>query len=206
MEIEHIQHIIEAALLTAGEPLNLKRLQGLFTEQEITHNDIAKALEQLSQQLEHRGIELVEVANGFRLQSKSQYQPWIARLWEQKPRSYSRGFLETLALIAYRQPVTRGEIEDVRGVAVSSHIIQTLINRDWIRILGYRDVPGKPAMFGTTKEFLDYFNLKSLQDLPSLAEIKDIETLMPELDFESKASDAHSQNTQNSDDTATTEK
>ncbi len=186
MEVKQIKNIIEAALLAAGEPLTINRLQHLFSEQELTHTDIAKAIEQLGKDLTDRGIELVEVANGFRLQTKTILQPWIAKLWEEKPKKYSRALLETIALIAYRQPVTRGEIEDVRGVAVSSHIIRTLMDRDWIRVLGYRDVPGKPAMFGTTKEFLDYFNMKSLQDLPTLAEIKDIETIMPELDFDGK--------------------
>jgi segregation and condensation protein B len=186
MEIKQIKNIIEAALLAAGEPVTIKRLQSLFAEQELTHNDIAKAIEQLSEDFQDRGIELVEVANGFRLQTKTILQPWISKLWEEKPKKYSRALLETLALIAYRQPVTRGEIEDVRGVAVSSYIIRTLMDREWIRVLGYRDVPGKPAMFGTTKEFLDYFNMKSLQDLPTLAEIKDIETIIPELDLESK--------------------
>ena len=183
MEIKQIKNIIEAALLAAGEPVTIKRLQSIFSEQELTHNDIAKALEQLGHDFEDRGIELIEVASGFRLQTKTILQPWISKLWEEKPKKYSRALLETIALIAYRQPVTRGEIEDVRGVAVSSYIIRTLMDRDWIRVLGYRDVPGKPAMFGTTKEFLDYFNMKSLQDLPTLAEIKDIETIMPELDF-----------------------
>lgn len=186
MEIKQIKNIVEAALLAAGEPVTIKRLQSLFIEQELTHNDIAKSLEQLNIEFEDRGIELVEVANGFRLQTKTILQPWISKLWEEKPKKYTRALLETLALIAYRQPVTRGEIEDVRGVAVSSYIIRTLMDREWIRILGYRDVPGKPAMFGTTKEFLDYFNMKSLQDLPTLAEIKDIETIMPELDLEQK--------------------
>jgi len=186
MEIKQIKNIIEAALLAAGEPVTIKRLQKLFSEQELTHTDIAKAIEELSEDFEDRGIELIEVSSGFRLQTKTILQPWISRLWEEKPKKYSRALLETLALIAYRQPVTRGEIEDVRGVAVSSYIIRTLMDRDWIRVLGYRDVPGKPAMFGTTKEFLDYFNLKSLQELPTLAEIKDIETLIPELDLEPK--------------------
>lgn len=185
MELKHIKNIIEAALLAAGEPVSIKMLKNIFTEQELTHNDIAKALEQLQHDYEDRGIELKEVANGFRLQTKTTVQPWISKLWQEKPKKYSRALLETLALIAYKQPVTRGEIEDVRGVAVSSYIIHTLMDRDWIRVLGYRDVPGKPAMFGTTKEFLDYFNMKSLQELPTLAEIKDLETLIPELDLES---------------------
>ncbi|VAW33763.1 Segregation and condensation protein B [hydrothermal vent metagenome] len=186
MEIKQIKNIIEAALLAAGEPVTIKRLLNLFSEHELTHNDIAQALEQLGQDFTDRGIELIEVANGFRLQTKTVLQPWITRLWEEKPKKYSRALLETLALIAYRQPVTRGEIEDVRGVAVSSYIIRTLMDREWIQVLGYRDVPGKPAMFGTTGEFLDYFNMKSLQDLPTLAEIKDIEVLIPELNLEPK--------------------
>ncbi|MCF6288890.1 MAG: SMC-Scp complex subunit ScpB [Proteobacteria bacterium] len=179
-----IKNIIEAVLLAAGEPISIKRLQSIFAEQELHHNDIAQALTQLGQEFTSRGVELKEVANGFRLQTKEPYQPWIAKLWAEKPKKYSRALLETLALIAYRQPVTRGEIEDVRGVAVSSYIIRTLMDREWIRILGYRDVPGKPAMFGTSKEFLDYFNLKSLADLPTLAAIKDLDTIMPELDLE----------------------
>lgn len=197
MEIKQIKNIIEAALLAAGEPVTIKRLLNLFSEQELTHNDIAKAVEQLTLDFKDRGIELIEVANGFRLQTKTTLQPWISKLWEEKPKKYSRALLETIALIAYRQPVTRGEIEDVRGVAVSSYIIRTLMDREWIRVLGYRDVPGKPAMFGTTKEFLDYFNMKSLQDLPTLAEIKDIETIMPELNL--------GQNTSTSDNNKVTE-
>jgi segregation and condensation protein B len=186
MEVKQIKNIIEAVLLAAGEPVTIKRLQNILSESELTHNDIAKALENLAKDFEDRGIELKEVASGFRLQTKQALQPWITKLWEEKPKKYTRALLETIALIAYRQPVTRGEIEEVRGVAVSSYIIRTLMDRDWIRVLGYRDVPGKPAMFGTTKEFLDYFNMKSLQDLPTLAEIKDIETIMPELDLEPK--------------------
>jgi segregation and condensation protein B len=193
MEIKQIKNIIEAALLAAGEPVTIKKLQSLFIEQELTHNDIAKAIEQLINDFKDRGIELVEVASGFRLQTKTILQPWISKLWEEKPKKYSRALLETMALIAYRQPVTRGEIEDVRGVAVSSYIIRTLLDREWIRVLGYRDVPGKPAMFGTTKEFLDYFNMKSLQDLPTLAEIKDLETIIPELDLEPKIPPSNNQ-------------
>ena len=195
MDIKQIKNIIEAALLAAGEPVTIKKLQSLFIEQELTHNDIAKAIEDLINDFKDRGIELVEVANGFRLQTKTILQPWISKLWEEKPKKYSRALLETLALIAYRQPVTRSEIEDVRGVAVSSYIIRTLMDREWIRVLGYRDVPGKPAMFGTSKEFLDYFNMKSLQDLPTLAEIKDLETLIPELDLEPKIAPSNKQDT-----------
>jgi len=186
VENKQIKNIIEAVLLAAGEPVTIKRLQSILAETELTHNDIAKALENLAKDFNDRGIELKEVASGFRLQTKQNLQPWITKLWEEKPKKYTRALLETIALIAYRQPVTRGEIEDVRGVAVSSYIIRTLMDRDWIRVLGYRDVPGKPAMFGTTKEFLDYFDMKSLEDLPTLAEIKDIKTIMPELDLEPK--------------------
>ena len=189
METQQIKNIIEAILLAAGEPVTIKRLQKIFSESELNHNDIAKALEQLAQDFQERGIELKEVASGFRIQTKATIQPWVAKLWEEKPKKYSRALLETIAIIAYRQPVTRGEIEDIRGVAVSSYIVRTLLDRDWIRVLGYRDVPGKPAMFGTTKEFLDYFDLKSLQDLPTLAEIKDMEDFMPELKLEGSAKD-----------------
>ena len=131
-----------------------------------------------------RGLELKEVASGFRIQVREDTNPWVARLWEERPQRYSRALLETLALIAYRQPITRGDIEEVRGVSVRTNIIRTLQEREWIRVVGHRDVPGKPALFGTTKAFLDYFNLSSLDDLPSLAEIKDMETIEPELDFE----------------------
>ncbi len=189
METGQIKNIIEAVLLAAGEPVTIKRLQTIFSESELNHNDIAKALQQLSEDYENRGIELKEVASGFRIQTKQTIQAWVAKLWQEKPKKYTRALLETIALIAYRQPVTRGEIEDVRGVAVSSYIIRTLLDRDWIRVLGYRDVPGKPAMFGTTKEFLDYFNLKSLQDLPTLAEIKDVDDFIPQLNLVASAND-----------------
>ena len=183
MEIKQVKNIIEAALLVSDEPLGHNQLLHLFQEEELAKTDIANALETLQEDYAERGIELKKLASGYQLQSRAQMQPWLSRLWQQKPRPYSRAFLETLALIAYRQPITRGEIEDIRGVAVSSKIIQSLMEREWIRILGYRDAPGKPAMLGTTKTFLDYFGLSSLEELPSLAEIKDIETLEPELDF-----------------------
>lgn len=138
-------------------------------------------------------MELQEVASGFRLQVRKALQPWVARLWTEKPQKYSRAMLETLSLIAYRQPITRGEIESVRGVSLSSNIIRSLQEREWVRIVGHRDVPGKPALFGTTKVFLDYFDLKSLDELPTLAEIKDMESLEPELAFEGKNADADDQ-------------
>jgi segregation and condensation protein B len=181
-----IRNIVEAALLAAGEPLSLAQLTALFPEEEDAPEPAAlsRALEQLETECEDRGIELRKVASGYRLQVKAAYQEWVSRLWSERPKRYTRALLETLALVAYRQPITRGEIEDVRGVSLSSNIIRTLQERDWIRVVGHRDVPGKPALFGTTRAFLDYFNLESLDELPTLAEIKDMETLEPELEFE----------------------
>lgn len=180
-----LKHIIEALLLAAGSPLSLSQLVSLFESHEAYSSDaIGKALEALSSDFSDRGIELVEVASGFRLQTRKELIPWVSRLWEERPQRYSRALLETLALIAYRQPITRGEIEEVRGVSVRSNIIRTLQEREWVRVVGHRDVPGKPALFGTTRAFLDYFNLLSLDELPTLAEIKDMESLEPELDFD----------------------
>ncbi len=183
MEITQVKNIIEAALMAFDEPMSMKNLVNLFPEEELTSNDINQALNELEQDYQDRGIELKRLSKGYRLQTRESIQPWLQNMWEQKPRKLSRALLETLALIAYRQPITRGEIEDIRGVAVSSKIIHYMMDKEWIRILGYRDVPGKPAMLGTTKSFLDYFNLNSLQDLPSLSEIKDIDTLEQELQF-----------------------
>jgi segregation and condensation protein B len=183
MEIKELKNTVEAALLAFDEPLSINELLQLFPEQEVTSNDINDAINALEEDYQDRGIELKRLANGYRLQTKQKIQPWLQNLQQQRPKKLSRALLETLALIAYRQPITRGEIEDIRGVAVSSKIIHYLMDRDWIRILGYRDVPGKPAMLGTTKVFLDYFNLSSLQELPSLSEIKDFETLEQELSF-----------------------
>ena len=180
-----LKHIIEALLLAAGGPLSLDQLSSLLEADKAWNRaDISQALNELSADLSVRGIEVVEVASGFRLQTRAELLPWISRLWEERPQRYSRALLETLALIAYRQPITRGEIEEVRGVSVRSNIIRTLQEREWIRVVGHRDVPGKPALFGTTRAFLDYFNLASLDELPSLAEIRDMDTLEPELDFE----------------------
>jgi len=176
--------ILEAVLLAADEPLEPAALALVFEESERPSDaDIGKALADLESDYAERGLELKKVARGYRIQVREEVNPWVARLWEERPQRYSRALLETLALIAYRQPITRGEIEEVRGVAVRSNIIRTLQEREWIRVVGYRDVPGKPALFGTTKAFLDYFNLASLDDLPSLAEIKDMETFEPELDL-----------------------
>jgi segregation and condensation protein B len=184
-EGQQLKHILEAALLAADEPLSQARLAGLFPEDERPSNaDIGMALEAIAESCADRGVELKEVASGFRLQVKTDLQPWVARLWTDKPQKYSRAMLETLSLIAYRQPITRGEIESVRGVSLSSNIIRSLQEREWIRIVGHRDVPGKPALFGTTRAFLDYFDLASLDELPTLAEIKDMDTLEPELELD----------------------
>ena len=182
---EQLQQILEAALLAAGEPLSLAQLAALFVDEERPPNgEISRALEQLRIDCTDRGVELKKVASGYRLQVKQELNEWVSRLWKERPQRYSRALLETMALIAYRQPITRGEIESVRGVAVSSSIIRTLQERDWIRVVGHRDVPGKPALFGTTRTFLDSFNLQNLDDLPTLAEIRDMENLEPELDLD----------------------
>lgn len=183
MELSQVKNIIEAALMAFDEPMSMKSLVAMFPDEEITANDINQVLNELESDYQGRGIELKKLSKGFRLQTREAVQPWLQNMWEQKPKKLSRALLETLALIAYRQPITRGEIEDIRGVAVSSKIIHYMMDKEWIRILGYRDVPGKPAMLGTTQTFLNYFNLNSLQQLPSLAEIKDFETLEQELDF-----------------------
>jgi len=177
--------ILEAVLLAAGEPLNLAALMAVFGEEEKpSETEICKALEELGDDYSERGLELKEVASGFRIQAREEVNAWVSRLWEERPQRYSRALLETLALIAYRQPITRGDIEEVRGVSVSTNIIRTLQEREWIRVVGHRDIPGKPALFGTTRAFLDYFNLASLDDLPSLAEIKDMDSIEPELELE----------------------
>ena len=185
-----LKSILEALLLASGEPLSLETLANVFTDEERPSNaEISKALDALSDDYAERGLELKEVASGFRIQVREDANPWIARLWEERPQRYSRALLETLALIAYRQPITRGDIEEVRGVSVRTNIIRTLQEREWIRVVGHRDVPGKPALFGTTRVFLDYFNLASLDNLPSLAEIKDMGSIEPELELENTESD-----------------
>jgi len=180
-----LKNILEALLLASGEPLSLATIASVFSDEERPGNaEIGKALQELAADYEERGLELKEVANGFRLQVRQEVNPWVSRLREERPQRYSRALLETLALIAYRQPITRGDIEEVRGVSVRTNIIRTLQEREWIRVIGHRDVPGKPALFGTTRVFLDYFNLKSLDDLPSLAEIMDMGSLEPELELD----------------------
>ncbi|MGH8377049.1 MAG: SMC-Scp complex subunit ScpB, partial [Pseudomonas sp.] len=168
----------------SGKPQSLESLFELFEEGERPEPPVfKKALTILAKSCDGRAFELKEVASGYRLQIREKFAPWVGRLWEERPQRYSRAMLETMALIAYRQPITRGEIEDVRGVAVNSNIVKTLMEREWIRIVGYRDVPGKPAMFATTKAFLDHFNLKNLDDLPPLAELRELEP-DPVLDFD----------------------
>ena len=192
-EPRELASLLEAFLLASGKPQSLERLYELFEEGERPEPSVfKKALELLRKSCDGRAFELKEVASGYRLQIREKYSPWVGRLWEERPQRYSRAMLETMALIAYRQPITRGEIEDVRGVAVNSHIVKTLLEREWIRVVGYRDVPGKPAMFATTKGFLDHFNLKSLDELPPLAELRELEP-DPILDFDDAPVPAHLQ-------------
>lgn len=169
-----LERILEAALQAAGKPLSLERLRELFDEDQAPSlEQLRAALARLAQDCAGRSVELQEVASGWRLQVCNAYAPWVGRLWEERPQRYSRALLETLALIAYRQPITRGEIEEVRGVAVSSQIMRTLVDREWVRIVGHREVPGRPAMYATTRQFLDYFNLRSLAELPPLAALRE---------------------------------
>jgi len=184
MSEARIKHVIEAVLLASGKPLTLEQLLGVFGDGEKPERDqLRQAIVTLQEDYADRGVELVQVASGYRIQVKQAMEPWVSRLTEEKPARYSRALLETLALIAYRQPITRGEIEDIRGVSVSSSIMKTLQEREWVRIVGHRDVPGRPAMYGTTRQFLDYFNLKGLDDLPTLMELRDIDTINAELEL-----------------------
>jgi len=184
-EQSQLKRILEGALLAAGEPLSLERLGQLFLDIERpTNAELRTALNELVTDFEGRGFELKEVASGWRFQVRDDLSEWVGRLWEEKPTRYSRALLETLSLVAYRQPVTRGEIEEVRGVSVSSNIIRTLLEREWVRVVGHRDVPGRPAMYATTKTFLDYFNLKTLDELPALSEIRDLDKINAELALE----------------------
>lgn len=179
---EDVKHILEAGLFAAGTALSVAQLGALFIDHERPHRRIIRSLvAELIAKYSGGGLELVEVASGWRFQTRSDLGVWVSRLWEEKPQRYSRALLETLALIAYRQPITRGEIEDVRGVSVSSSIIKTLQEREWVRVVGHRDVPGRPAMYATTRQFLDHFGLTSLDQLPSLGEIRDLDDLAPEL-------------------------
>ncbi|HUD40434.1 MAG TPA: SMC-Scp complex subunit ScpB [Dokdonella sp.] len=181
-EPDTLKRIVEAALLAASNPLSLVQLAALFPEGEAPgHDALARTIEALQADCAERGVELIEVSSGFRYQVRQDVHPWISRLWTERPARYTRALLETLALIAYRQPITRAEIEQIRGVAVSSNIVRTLEEREWIRVVGHRDVPGRPALFGTTRGFLDYFNLKSLDELPPLSDLHDIDELDPQL-------------------------
>lgn len=185
MDQHLINRIIEASLLAANQPLTVAALQALFPlDEPAPEGGVERALEALQAACSERGVELVEVASGWRYQVAADVHPWVARLWTERQAKYTRATLETLALIAYRQPVTRGEIEQVRGVAVSSNIIKALEEREWIRVVGHRDIPGRPELLGTTRTFLDYFGLKRLDDLPPLSELKDFGELDPQLRFD----------------------
>ncbi len=194
MNDKELISIIEALIMTSSRPLSVDKILDLFTTMSDmsdrtnpvdipSKNKLFSLLSQLENLYQDKSFELKEVSSGFRIQIKSQYVPWVSKLREEKPQKYSRALLETLALIAYRQPVTRGDIENIRGVSVSSQIIRNLVDREWIRIIGHRDVPGKPAMYATTRQFLDYFSLKQLDELPALCELMDIEKINPELNF-----------------------
>jgi segregation and condensation protein B len=181
--LRKIQAITEAALLASGKPMSLDQLRDLFDESERPARQVMEhVMVLLDSSCEGRGFELKKVASGYRLQIREAYAHWVGRLFEEKPQRYSRALLETLALIAYRQPITRGEIEDIRGVTVSSNIVRTLQEREWVRVVGHRDVPGRPAMYATTRQFLDYFNLQGLDELPPLSEIRDLEEIGREIE------------------------
>jgi len=188
MQIEKLKTILEALFAASDKPLSVNQLFEFFVGdiEQPGKDEIRQAIQQLTEKYEGSGFELKQVASGFRFQVRPDFETWVVRLWEQKPPRYSRALMETLALIAYRQPITRGEIEDIRGVSVSTNIIRTLEERDWVKSLGHKEVPGRPTLYGTTSAFLDYFNLKSLNQLPTLAEIRDIDQFNPEFSFEEK--------------------
>ena len=178
-----VKMIVEGLLLAAGRPLSLDNIAQVFNEDEKPDKEeLTAVMQSITEDCDDRGFELKEVASGYRFQVKQDLSEWVAKLWEERPPRYTRALLETLALIAYRQPITRGDIEEIRGVGVRSNIIRTLLEREWFRIVGHRDVPGRPAMFATTKQFLDYFNMKNLQELPPLAEVKELDRGRPEFD------------------------
>ena len=185
MKDDQLKQIIEAALMAADTALNIDRMLQLFEhdENKPTRDQIKNVIKKLQDECEGRGVELKKIASGFRYQTRTDVQPWVARLWQEKPPRYTRALLETLSLIVYRQPITRGEIEEVRGVSVSSSIIKTLLEREWIKVIGHKEVPGRPALYGSTKKFLDYFNLKTLNELPTLADLTDLDQEHPELDL-----------------------
>jgi segregation and condensation protein B len=182
MNDHYVKNVLEAALLAAGRPLSMDELVSVFDERDGSNaEEVRAALAALTAEYETRGLELLEVASGYRIQIRAAVAQPVSRLWQERPAKYSRALLETLALVAYRQPITRGEIEQIRGVAVNPNIIKTLLERSWIRVVGHRDVPGKPELLGTTREFLDYFSLKKLDDLPTLAQLKELEDLRVQL-------------------------
>ena len=191
MNETELKPILEALIMASSRPIPLDKLMEIFTEQERPDRKLVKsALDSLAEDYEGKSIELKEVSSGYRFQVRKEFAEWASRLWEEKPARYSRALLETLALIAYKQPITRGEIEKIRGVSVSVQIMKTLQEREWVSVVGHRDVPGKPAIYATTKEFLDYFNLKSLEELPPLAEIRDLDKIADELNLEMPEDDA----------------
>jgi segregation and condensation protein B len=182
MNDHYVKNVIEAALLAAGRPLTMDELISVFDERDGSNADeVRGAIAALTADYETRGLELLEVASGYRIQIRAAVAEPVSRLWQERPTKYSRALLETLALVAYRQPITRGEIEQIRGVTVNPNIIKTLLERSWIRVVGHRDVPGRPELLGTTREFLDYFSLKRLDDLPTLAQLKELEDLRVQL-------------------------
>jgi len=196
MDNNKLKNIIEAAITGSSQPLSVDRMEKLFEgdSDQPTRSQIKDVLKELTSDYEDRGIELTEISSGFRFQVRSDYSHWISRLWEERPARYSRALMETLALIAYQQPITRGEIEEVRGVVVSTSIIRTLLDREWVKVVGSRDVPGRPALYGTTRHFLDDFNLKSLSELPDLSEIRDIDAISAQLDLDMPKSGAPAEN------------
>ncbi len=192
MNETELKPILEALIMASSRPVSLDKLMEIFNEQERPDRKTVKsALDSLTADYESKSVELKEVSSGYRFQVRKEYAEWVSRLWEEKPARYSRALLETLALIAYKQPISRGEIEKIRGVSVSVQIMKTLQEREWVAVVGHRDVPGKPAIYATTKEFLDYFNLKSLEELPPLAEIRDLDKIAGELNLEMPEDDAN---------------
>ncbi len=189
MNNDKLKSILEALFAAADRPLSVNQIFDLFSGDidQPSKDEIRKAIDEIGGQYEDSGLELKQVASGFRFQVKPAYESWVSRLWDQKPPHYSRAMLETLALIAYRQPITRGEIEDIRGVSVSTNMIKTLLEREWVKPLGHKDVPGRPTLYGTTRSFLDYFNIKSLNELPTLSEISDLDRYTPEFSFVGKS-------------------
>jgi len=186
MDVKTLKPIIESLIMASARPISLERILSCFAEKEVPDKKIIRsALKLLAEDYAklNSSVELKEVSSGYRFQVRKEYSLWAAKLWEEKPARYSRALLETLSLVAYKQPISRGEIEKIRGVSVSTQIMKTLIEREWVHIVGHRDVPGKPAIYATTKEFLDYFNLVSLEELPPLAEIRDIDKINGELDL-----------------------